>query len=459
MNKKPNTLYTASLALCTLFAVLSGCTAYLDVKPDRSLAIPHTLRDLQAILDNETRRNASYPFSGDVGSDYYYLSDADFSALNEQARSLYRWHPQALAEQDWQSAYTKIFDVNVVLEAVDDADRGSLAESARGHIKGTALFFRGWLFFQLAQLFAPPYDPAIAANLPGIPVRLTANIEAPTTRASLAETYGQVIEDLEGAASLLPTATAVATRPAKAAAHAALARVYLAMSDYLRSLQQAEASLALHDALMDFNDLSTSANKPISVLNSEVLVHMQLPNGGGGFANTRAKVNPELHASYLEGDLRREVFFRRNTDGSYRFTGDYGTSTTATTPFCGLATDEVYLTKAECLARLGDAPAAMETLNALLKTRWEADRFTPYAIDDPDEALDLVVSERYKELAFRGGIRWGDLKRLNKEPRFAKVLTRVIDGATYELPPNDLRYTLLIPHSVIDQTGIEQNSR
>lgn len=457
MNKKPNYLYTAGVALCAV--LFSGCTAYLDVKPDRSLAIPHTLKDLQAILDNETRRNASYPFSGDIGSDYYYLGDADFAARNEEARSLYLWHPEALAEQDWQSAYTKIFDVNVVLEAVDDAEHGNLPESSRGHIKGTALFFRGWLIFQLAQLFAPPYEPATAAQLPGIPVRLTANIEAPTTRASIAETYRQVIEDLEGAASLLPATSAVATRPAKAAAHAALARVYLIMGDYARSLQQAEASLALHDALMDFNELSTSANKPISVLNSEVLVHMQLPNGGGGFANTRAKVDPELHARYVDGDLRREIYFKPNTDGSYRFTGDYGTSTTATTPFCGLATDEVYLTKAECLARLGDAPAAMETLNTLLKTRWEAERFTPYVIDDPDEVLDVVINERYKELAFRGGIRWSDLRRLNRETRFAKVLTRVIDGTTYELPPNDPRYTLLIPQSVIDQTGIEQNSR
>lgn len=455
MNRQTNIL----IAIVLSFGFLIACTDYLSVKPDRSLAIPQTLKDLQAILDNETGRNLNYLFAGDVGSDYYYLNNADFYARNEEARSLYIWDPQAIAEQDWRSAYTKIFDLNVVLETVDDADRGNLSETNRDEIKGAALFFRGWLFFQLAQVFAPPYKDNTAAELLGIPIRLTANIEAPTIRATLSDTYKQITEDLEEAAKLLPATTLIATQPSRATAHAALARVYLIAGNYANSLRHAEISLSMTDALLDFNELDRLANKPIPILNSEVLIHMQMPNGGGGFANTRAKVDSALVASYADGDLRRVIFFKPNADGSFRFTGDYGSSTTVTTPFCGLATDEVYLTKAECLARLGETTAAMATLNDLLETRWATEAFTPYTANSPEEALVLIIHERHKELAFRGGIRWGDLRRLNLDPQFARTLSRQIDGVVYTLEPNDLRYTLLIPQSVIAQTGIVQNSR
>lgn len=451
--------------IIVLFAIavsgmtLESCTDYLSVRPDRSLAVPQTLKDLQAILHNETGRNTNYPYTGEIGSDYFYLSDADFYGRNEETRNLYIWDPQAQAEQDWLNAYFRVFDLNVVLDAVDVAQRGSLNESVRGEIRGAALFFRGWLFFQLAQLYAPPYEADKVDKLLGIPIRLTPNIEAPTIRATLSETYNQITEDLESAAKLLPATTTLATKPSKATAHAALARVYLNMGDYANSLRHAEASLSINNVLMDFNALSLTESKPIPVLNEEVLIHLLLPNGGGVFSNTRAKVDPELFASYHVDDLRRGIFFKPNADGTYRFTGDYGRSADATIPFCGLATDEVYLTKAECLARIGDTESALATLNQLLVTRWADGRFVPYTAASPDETLALIIAERHKELAFRGGIRWGDLKRLNLEPQFARTLTRQIDGLVYTLEPNDPRYTLLIPESVIFNTGITQNGR
>jgi len=80
-------------------------------------------------------------------------------------------------------------------------------------------------------------------------------------------------------------------------------------------------------------------------------------------------------------------------------------------------------------------------------------------LGDTDNVLKLIVEERRKELAFRGGIRWGDLKRLNRVPELATELTRKIDGQTYRLQPNDPRYSFLIPADVISLSGINQNDR
>jgi hypothetical protein len=49
------------------------------------------------------------------------------------------------------------------------------------------------------------------------------------------------------------------------------------------------------------------------------------------------------------------------------------------------------------------------------------------------------------------------LKRLNKDPRFAVTLTRIIDGKTYQLPAGEIKYVALIPKKVIQISGMQQN--
>ena len=74
-------------------------------------------------------------------------------------------------------------------------------------------------------------------------------------------------------------------------------------------------------------------------------------------------------------------------------------------------------------------------------------------------SLSKDLAERRKELIQRG-LRWTDLRRLNLDPRFAVTIERVVQGATYQLLPNDLRYTFLIPNDEIFANGlIEQNPR
>lgn len=100
----------------------------------------------------------------------------------------------------------------------------------------------------------------------------------------------------------------------------------------------------------------------------------------------------------------------------------------------------------------------MQDLNALLAKRWKTGFFIPFSAGTADEALAIILQERRKELIFRG-LRWSDLKRLNKEPRFAVTLKKTIGEKEYILPPNDNRYLFPIPSSVIEMTGIQQNPR
>ncbi len=109
----------------------------------------------------------------------------------------------------------------------------------------------------------------------------------------------------------------------------------------------------------------------------------------------------------------------------------------------------------------------MSDLNTLLKTRWNTNGgTTPYVnitAANADDALVKVLIERRKELLMRGSIRWMDLRRLNKDSRFRKDLSRTYTlntvSSTYSLPANDPRYTLLIPQEVINNSKIAQNQR
>ena len=444
---------------CILMLALSfvGCEQYLDEKPVRSLAVPTKLADLQAILDNETRMSWNvYPESGDIAADYYYMTDAAWASRNETVRDRYVWAPAAEVQLDWQHCYGRIFDTNIVLDNIDVVSLGGMTGTQKQHIKGAALFVRAWNYLHLAQLFSPAYHASVADEPLGVPLKLTADINEPIVRSTVRETYQQIIADLTESSELLPEQVDIPLRPDASAAYAALARVYLWMGDYENSLQYADLVLGIDHELMDYNNIDSTANDSFELFNQEVLYHVTMNATSGVFS--RCLVDTSLIASYDSGDLRRPVFYMQDDNGDYRFKGDYSGDNYSSL-FFGLALDEVFLTKAEALARLNRGDEAIDVLNQLLTKRWATDRFMPIQSGRVDNILKLVIEERKKELAFRRGLRWGDLKRLNLEPEFARELIRNINGETYRLPPNDVRYMFLIPAEVISLSGIEQNSR
>ena len=117
----------------------------------------------------------------------------------------------------------------------------------------------------------------------------------------------------------------------------------------------------------------------------------------------------------------------------------------------------MYLIRAESAARSGHVSAALADLNYLLKNRWMGN-YVPINISDPVLVLEYILKERRKELLFRG-LRWQDLRRLNRDSRFAKTLSRVLDGNTYVLYPNDSRYVFPLDEEELRMTGIQQNIR
>src|SRR5690606_30449669 len=129
--------------------------------------------------------------------------------------------------------------------------------------------------------------------------------------------------------------------------------------------------------------------------------------------NLRAStlIDTSLIEEYHEDDKRRTVFFAQNTEGKWmkqRF------NNLVNLCFAGLDADEQILIRAECYARNGQVRLALDDLNYLLVNRFIENGYAPYESTDKEEALHWILTERRKELVFRG-LRWSDLKRLNRD--------------------------------------------
>ncbi|MEO6868858.1 MAG: RagB/SusD family nutrient uptake outer membrane protein [Ginsengibacter sp.] len=432
---------------------------FLAIKSNKNLVIPITLNDMQALLDNADVMNLSMPSLGEISADDYYLTyDGWNSITTPKERNAYIWakdiYEGITPIGDWNYMYRIVFYANNVLEGLEKLDRTN-DPATYDHIKGGALFLRAYAFYQLSQLFCLPYNPGTSSKDLGIPLRLKSDINLPSKRASVEETYSRIISDLTSAASLLPTVVNYKTRPGRNAAFAMLSKIYLLMQGYNKSLEYSDSAI-LNSAgqLIDFNLLSVAASYPIAANNEEVIFQTSLSRSVN-LLSSRINIDSTLYNLYSNDDLRRKAFFTIKS-GHLIFKGSYNGSSPYL--FSGLALDEIFLNKAECLVRLGQIAKGIETLSYLMEKRYVTGKYTSITTTDETEALRIVLQERRKELLMRG-IRWSDLRRLNLIEATSKKLIRILNNQQYELSPKSPNYVLPIQDNVIQLSGIEQNPR
>lgn len=450
-----------SRKLTILSVILAGslvaCNKYLDKKPLERDVVPSSLADLQAVLDRYDFVNHKGPVLLEALSDNYFITTNTWNSRPVDDRLNYIWDKDAYYNRNWTEPYTgPVYYANVVLDQLPFIAYGKDEQIAYNNIKGSALFYRSFVFYELAQHYCRPFS-STAATDPGIVLRTTSNINEPSVRSTVQQTYDKIINDYLEAASLLSEKGLYPTQPSKAAAYGALARTYLSMRDYNNAGKYATMALAINNELLDFNSLIPVANPPIQRFNKEVIFHNRPAYNVSLLHNAFAKIDTLLYAQYDEFDLRKTVFFKPNADATVSFRGSYEGSSLPWYPFDGITTSELYLVSAEVKARAGDKDGALTLLNTLLQSRWTSGKFTPLTASSTPEALAIILKERRKELVFRG-LRWTDLRRFNLEGA-GITISRIVNGTTYSLPPNDLRWVLLIPPDVIKMAMISQNPR
>lgn len=441
-----------------LFLILglsfSSCKEYLDIKPDKKLAIPYTGDDLQAILDYIERINYSNLGLAEVAADNFFLPYENWlSLMQEENRDAYLWRKNPVYDSYWSLMYRKIYDANTVLDYADKVQYKS--EEQKKQIYGNALFIRGMAFHKLAEVFSVPYDKATAKDRLGVVLKLSSDINEKVERSSLEQTYQQIKIDLEKAIQYLPSAMPeYPTRASKAAAYGVLARYYLSMRLYEEAAAYADSCLAIKSDLLDYNSVAKNNPYPFELYNAEVIYNSR-SSQSQNLSERNARLDTVLFGLYEKGDLRKELFFTEQADNYYSFTGDYSVS--STDKFDGITTAEMMLVNAETMARTGKLVEAVSIVSKLLRNRYDKSYFiNDFGVPtEQAELIDFIILERRKELIGRGQ-RWSDIRRLSFDKEL--TLTRMLNSETYQMKSKDIReFAFLLPRVVIERSGMKQN--
>ena len=443
-----------------VIAVLSvSCNRFLDEKSDARLVTPSSLKDLQALLDDAVyMNNKTTPAYGETSSDDYFVNDIVYGSMYVDQQHYYLWQKYDYRySNDWSKGYLPVYNANLCLELLDNIPRSVNNSSQWDNVKGSALFFRSYYMTLLLWNYAKAFDSSTSGQDLGIVLRRQSDFNVPSQRESVENCYKSVLDDANESLHYLPDFPLSLYRPSKIAGYALLSRIYLSMRNYGMAKKFADSCLLFKQELMDLNgdsDIngSVSSNVPFKLFNKETIFYSEMTTGMFLASPSISFVDTTLYASYDVNDLRKDAYFRAS--GNYfKFKGTYTGSYYVY--FTGLSVDEVLLIRAECHVRMGALQECCEDMDALLSKRIRKSAFVPLRISDPDRLLDTVLMERRKELLMRG-LRWMDIKRLNKEGRNI-VPKRHIQGKDYILPSNDGFYALPLPADVVELTGISQN--
>lgn len=336
-----------------------------------------------------------------------------------------------------------ILQCNIVLQKVPAINMDA---TLKNRVLGEAKFLRALYYFNLVRLFGDV--PLITT-----PQVVGDNLNLP--RSPKADVYNLIIQDLTDAMTLLPAASTYQAadigRASKGAATGLLAKVYLTMGNWQKTVDLCKQVTALGYALNANYADNFSATKKNTV---ESLFEVQYSGAttydffndfnqaswtstftgprnsdfvGGAYGWDQP--TPEFVRSYEAGDLRKDatilyaggpLFDGKTYLSSYSTTGynlrkflvpksvspDYNTSPE---DFPVLRYADVLLMEAEALNELGQTSQAEDPLN---QVRRRAGLPNIQAGLSKDAFRNAVLHERRMELAFEGQW-WFDLIRVN----------------------------------------------
>ncbi|MCC8172638.1 MAG: RagB/SusD family nutrient uptake outer membrane protein [Parabacteroides sp.] len=394
----------------------------------------------------------------------WYIADARWISHRDENSLLLRYI--------FNYYYRLVLNANLILENIDEATGEN--DVLRRGVKGEALCFRAFSHFQMVQLFGKRYVPGADNTQPGIPYREAATI-APIARNSVEEVYGKINRDLDEALGLLDTyAPADINHFSLKVAYGLKARVALTQGNWNDAAAFADKAIELAEAdgnqLLKGDDLlngfvSAGRNKDwmwASLMKEDqtIFFYSFFAFMSWNYNSTNVRTDPKcindlLYARISPTDTRAQWWDPTGTlpgpTGSFttakyqnwKFSAQSPATSVGDIVYMRLA--EMYLIKAEALARAGRDTEAVTTLTDFAVTRDPA-----FATTNTGAALiDEIMVQRRVEL-WGEGFRFTDLKRLDL-PLDRNGSNHILSvSRIMEVPAGDKRWEFLIPQREIE---------
>jgi len=344
----------------------------------------------------------------------------------------------------WVRIYFIVGAANKIIAAIPDD-----ASKEQRQLKGENLFLRAMLHFNLVRIFGRPY-PQNNGDNPGVPILkedLTYEQTLTVSRSKVSEVYAFVIADLLRAAELM-TIKKENIYASTQVANALLARVYLYMGDNSKAIEFANKVINSGDYSLLQGTAYTGYPKAVPESNKETIFCIRyvkaqdallnsigsmwfsgdatgatLDKGNNGHGQIYAsrkywdalQQNPtDLRLSFISPHrkivngvsvLQFNTALTPPTPMYYvnKFTLQEGSITLSSPIYLRLA--EMYLIRAEANAKLGSSQLALDDVNRIRQRAGlsgTALHTLASIAASGKSALDVVLDERWLELAFEG---------------------------------------------------------
>lgn len=463
-------------------AILTGLSAckkdFLEVEP-KGKVIASTTNDYNLLLNNSSyyiNAEFSHVIMGDeiVSAQPYYDGVYFISEklTFEYADDIYlpTQSPDEAAE-----LLKLLYTYNKIANEVMDSEGGTQQQKLA--VKAEALTNRAWIYLMLINYYGKPYAAATAANDPGFFIITTSDVTVNKfERSSVQAVYDFILNDLKTAIPNLAPSLGSRMRVSKAAAEALLGKTYWFMGKYTDALEQFNKTFRdmpsnFPVALFDYKtnlapggvwgyDPLTSPDGYVSgpsneSQNQEVLFYKSILSTFSYFENAFLLSAQTMALFKTEGNSDERLKLCSNKEDGGGLIATPGVRRKAGFPYIqiGISLPDLYLMRAECMARAGDLAGAKADLETLRKSRM-SDTDATVNITDPVAMLKFVLDERIREFALQGH-RWFDMRRLSTDPLFSgkTYVHQVLSAngtviASFPLKPE--RLTFRIPGKIMD---------
>ncbi|WP_286966114.1 RagB/SusD family nutrient uptake outer membrane protein [Flavobacterium sp. UBA4854] len=455
-------IYKKAVCLLALGLTLASCENYLDDIPKGSKT-PTTLADFEAFLRDEYTNQRV-----DVLPALHVLNDQFVNAATLSSNRLYNanymWDENANRielkpsdEGTYYGGYQGISTFNLIIENALTATKAT--EQEQRVVWAQAKLLRAMNYFNLVNFYADTYVASTASTKLSVPLITSANINAPSKQVTIQELYDFILNDIKDALPYLPKVSQTALHPNLGAGYAFNARVNLQMNNYTEALKNADLALAENNKLYDWIGYYNANKAVIDVPNSytttpspmgfNYVENYTFRHGSSSNLGAEFDIPVERAQRFETGDARFISRWKIRTVGAET---SYRRTLTGAFNFGGITTVEVYLIKAECLARSGQIADALTVLNTVRKTRILPASYQDISTTDKTTALNAIYRTKNNELIMTL-IPYADARRLNAEGVYKVSFTKVAGGKTYTLSSDSHLWTSPFPQGAINNPG------
>jgi len=327
---------------------------------------------------------------------------------------------EAPGSYPWVFYFGMINNANQIIVNIDNATG---PQEDKDNIKGQALFYRAYAYYNLSLYYQFTYlvdETALGLPLYDEPTRVGKG------RSTMKETYDFILNDLSASRALLAGSS---SRNDKSAinidvVNAISARIALSMgkwtdaANYANAARQSYPFMNSRDLLDGFNSINNSewiwGSKMVDDQTSNVasfLGQMDIASGGYAALGQQKLVSRNLFITIPSNDIRKNWWYAKS-EGRYqgfsqkkfrvKVAGTFGTDVSY------VRSAEMALIEAEALCMNNDLAGSKAVLSSLITTRqpdYDVDQFTTQT-----DLFKEIIRQRRIEL-WGEGFRYSDIKR------------------------------------------------